>query len=82
MPRLKLPAAIMLLVGSGLRPNELRARRPASGGDEPYVVEYYYKARWGYATEFIRLFKKNHYPVLAKQVESGRIVEVNAVAPR
>jgi len=27
-------------------------------------VEYYYKARWGFADEFIRLFKKNHFPVL------------------
>ncbi len=41
--------------------------------DKPYAVEYYYKARWGYADEFIRLFKKNHYPVLKKQIELGRI---------
>jgi hypothetical protein len=32
--------------------------------DEPYVVEYYYKAKWGHAEEFLALFKKNHYPVL------------------
>ena len=50
--------------------------------EPPYVVEYYYKARWGYAAEFLRLFKKNHYPVLAKQVESGRILQVTAVRPR
>ena len=25
------------------------------------MVEYYYKAKWEYADEFIRLFKKNHY---------------------
>ncbi len=50
--------------------------------DRPYVVEYYYKARWGYADEFIRLFKKNHYPVLKKQIELGRILKVSAVKPR
>jgi hypothetical protein len=50
--------------------------------DKPYVVEYYYKARWGYADEFIRLFKKNHYPVLKKQIEMGRILNVSAVKPR
>ncbi len=50
--------------------------------DKPYTVEYYYKARWGYADEFIRLFKKNHYPVLKKQMELGRIVKISAARPR
>ncbi len=49
--------------------------------DRPYIVEYYYKTRWGYADEFIRLFRKNHYPVLKKQV-GGRILHVSAVRPR
>jgi hypothetical protein len=50
--------------------------------DQPFVVEYYYTAKWGYADEFVRLFKKNHYPVLKKQIETGRIVQVTAVKPR
>jgi hypothetical protein len=50
--------------------------------DRPYVIEYYYKARWGCADEFIRLFKKNHYPLLKKQIELGRILKVSAVKPR
>jgi hypothetical protein len=50
--------------------------------DKPYVVEYYYKAKWGYADEFISLFKKNHYPVLKKQIEMGRMLKVTAVKPR
>lgn len=54
----------------------------ARAQDQPFVVEYYYKARWGYANEFIQLFKKNHYPVLKKQMEMGRILQVTAVAPR
>jgi hypothetical protein len=49
---------------------------------QPFAVEYYYKARWGYASEFIELFKKNHYPVLQKEMELGRILQVTAVAPR
>jgi hypothetical protein len=57
-------------------------RPPAAGTEQPYVVEYYYQARWGYADEFIRLFRKNHYPVLRKQMESGRLLSVAAVAPR
>jgi hypothetical protein len=50
--------------------------------DQPYVVEYYYKAKWGYAGEFLRLFKKNHYPVLKKELEMGRILQVSVAAPR
>ena len=50
--------------------------------DELFVADYYYKAKWGYADEFIRLFMKNHYPVLKKQMETGRILSVTCVKPR
>jgi hypothetical protein len=50
--------------------------------DEPFVAEYYYKAKWGYADEFITLFKRNHFPVLKKQMETGRILSVTALKPR
>ncbi len=49
--------------------------------EQPFVVEYYYKAKWGYATEFINLFKKNHYPVLKKEMEGGRILQLKAETP-
>jgi hypothetical protein len=50
--------------------------------DKPYTVEYYYKTKWGHAEEFIRLFKKNHYPILKKQIELGRLLQISAVRPR
>jgi hypothetical protein len=50
--------------------------------DKPFVVEYYYKTKWGYADEFIRLFKKNHYPILKKQVELGRFLSIKTEKPR
>ena len=46
------------------------------------MVEYYYKAKWGFADEFARLFQKNHLPILKKQIESGRLLEVKAEKPR
>jgi hypothetical protein len=49
--------------------------------ERPFVVEYYYKAKWGHADEFIALFKRNHYPILKKEVESGRLLKVFAVQP-
>jgi len=58
------------------------AQAPPAGSSEPFVVEYYYKVRWGHADEFIRLFKKNHYPVLKRQIELGHAQQVTAEAPR
>src|SRR5208282_3706921 len=49
---------------------------------QPFVIEYYYKAKWGHADEFLVLFKKNHYPVLKKEMELGRILKVSMTAPR
>jgi len=48
----------------------------------PYVIEYYYKAKWGHAEEFLALFKKNHLPVLRKEIEMGRILKVSMAAPQ
>jgi Spy/CpxP family protein refolding chaperone len=53
----------------------------ASQTDKPYTVAYYYKIKWGYYDEFIRLFKKNHAPVLKAQQQAGRIIDVKAYAP-
>jgi hypothetical protein len=61
---------------------EAAARLITQTADKPFVVEYYYKAKWGYADEFIRLFKKNHYPVLKKEKDLGRILQVTASSPR
>jgi len=59
-----------------------RARaQGAAQGDKPFVAEYYYKTKWGHADEFIALFRKNHYPILKKEVESGRMLKVFAVQP-
>src|ERR1700739_71027 len=52
-----------------------------SATDKPFVIEYYYKTKWGHADEFISLFRKNHYPVLKKELEMGRLLKVSAVAP-
>jgi hypothetical protein len=54
----------------------------SEGKDQPYAIEYYYKAKWGHADEFLALFKKNHYPVLKKEMELGRMLKVSMVTPR
>jgi hypothetical protein len=54
----------------------------AASSSKPFVVEYYYKVKWGHQQEFLDLFKKNHYPLLKKQIEMGRMTSVTVTAPR
>ena len=60
----------------------LVAALPARAQDKPYVIEYYYKTKWGSADEFLQLFRKNHLPVLKKQIEAGRILSVKLEKPQ
>ena len=77
---MRLIAAIGLLAAAtGFTPV---AEAQAAAKAEPYVVEYYYKVKWGFTGEFLALFRKNHYPVLKREMELGRIVSVSAVEPR
>jgi len=50
--------------------------------DQAFVVENYYKAKWGYAVEFLDLYKKNHLPLLKKAVEKGDIISIKVDKPR
>jgi hypothetical protein len=50
--------------------------------DEPFTIENYYKVKWGYADEFIDLWKTNHYPLLKKAQEKGDIISVTAEKPK
>jgi hypothetical protein len=54
----------------------------AESKEQPFAIEYYYKAKWGHAEEFLALFKKNHYPVLKKEIELGRMLRVSMTVPR
>lgn len=50
--------------------------------DEPFTIENYYKVKWGYADEFINLWKANHYPLLKKAQAKGDIISVTAEKPK
>ncbi len=54
---------------------------PQAAADQPYTMEYYYKVQWGHQQEFLQLFLKNHYPLLKKGVESGRMLSVKIETP-
>lgn len=46
-----------------------------------HVVEYLYKCRWGAFDEFMALYVKNHYPILKRYKQLGRIVSMSATFP-
>jgi hypothetical protein len=50
--------------------------------DATFTIENYYKVKWGYAEEFINLWKVNHYPLLKKAKENGDILNVIAEKPK
>ncbi|HEX2327403.1 MAG TPA: hypothetical protein VHN74_01670 [Candidatus Angelobacter sp.] len=66
-------AAVQSLLGQGAPPQ--------GGADQPYVMEYYYKVQWGHQQEFLQLFLKNHYPLLQKNLDGGRMLSVKIETP-
>ena len=47
-----------------------------------FTLENYYKVKWGFADEFINLWKVNHYPLLKKAIDKGDIISVEAEKPK
>ncbi|HTP34387.1 MAG TPA: hypothetical protein VMJ75_19550 [Candidatus Acidoferrales bacterium] len=75
-----LPLFVLLLAAI---PRHLGAQGapPQSGANQPYTMEYYYKVQWGRQQEFLQLFLKNHYPLLQRNIQSGRILSVKIEQP-
>jgi hypothetical protein len=72
---------LTLLLSVVARPLLAQGAPPQGAPDQPYVMEYYYKVQWGHQQEFLTLFLKNHYPLLMKEAESGRILSVKIEQP-
>lgn len=71
----------VILLALITRPLFPQGAPPQGGPDQPYTVEYYYKVQWGRQQEFLQLFLKNHYPLLKKVSDSGRIVGLKIETP-
>jgi hypothetical protein len=72
---------LALLILAGSLPLLAQGAPPQSAADQPYAMEYYYKVQWGHQQEFLTLFLKNHYPLLQKNVEAGRMLSVRIEQP-
>jgi len=73
--KVQIPSITLILILLGVLSHD-------AASAQGVAVEYYYKVKWGHADEFIELYRKNHYPILESQVESGRFLRVFAEKPR
>src|ERR1039458_9844423 len=72
---------LTLLLAAAAQPLLAQGAPPQGSPDQPYIMEYYYKAQWGHQQEFLQLFLKNHYPLLLKNVAVGRMLSVKIETP-
>lgn len=72
---------VVIAVG-GLVYGQALAPLPAASSSTAFVVESYYRVRWGSEEEFMTLFRKNHVPFLRRQIEKGILLDVRLDAPR
>ena len=61
----------------------IRAQAPAAqaASRSERTVWYFYRVKWGFQDEFVRLFRKNHFPVLKEEMKAGRIKDVRTFVP-
>lgn len=81
MRRMLLAVFALVFAVSLVIPARAQGSPPQGGADQPYTVEYYYKLQWGHQQEFLKLFLKNHYPLLKKIQSTGRILAVKIEQP-
>jgi len=72
---------LTLVFAAAAQPLLAQGAPPQGAADQPYTMEYYYKTQWGHQQEFLQLFLKNHYPLLQKMVETGRMLSVKIEQP-
>lgn len=54
---------------------------PPAAADQAVTVEYYYRIKWGSDLEFIRLYEKNHAPLLEEMRKAGFIRSMKVEQP-
>jgi hypothetical protein len=83
--RTALVLSTLAALSAANRPRAALASTPASLRRPPraagFVVEYYYKTKWGHFDEFVDLYVKNHLPILRRYQQLGRILSMSAAFP-
>ena len=75
-------AVLIVFAGrSQARGQQATANPAVSGSDKPYLVEWVYKVKWGYADEFWQLFKKYQIATLNREKELGYVTSYTVYRP-
>jgi hypothetical protein len=81
MPKILLAVLGALIAVATAAPLTAQGAPPQTVAGQPYTIEYYYKCQWGHQQEFLTLFLKNHWPMLVKEKESGRLLSLKIESP-
>ena len=73
--------ALLGLASAGNARAAMQAPTAQASGRPERTVWYFYRVKWGHQEEFVELFKKNHYPILKAQQETGRVTSVRIFVP-
>ena len=76
-----LAVAIALAGVPQARGQQAVANPTASATEKPYLVEWVYKVKWGYADEFWQLFKKYQIATLNREKELGYVTSYTVYRP-
>ena len=81
-----LAIAVAMLLASAIPPAYAQggqSNSPAATAvvDKPYVVEWVYKVKWGYADEFWEIFKKYQIATLNREKELGYVTSYTVYRP-
>jgi hypothetical protein len=81
-----LALAVVMLLASAIPPASAQqgsSNSPAatSAADKPYLVEWVYKVKWGYADEFWQIAKKYQIATLNREKELGYVTSYTVYRP-
>ena len=62
-------------------PGHAQAPAAQSASATQKTAWYFYRVKWGFQDEFVRLYAKNHLPVMLEEKKAGRIIDIKTYVP-
>jgi hypothetical protein len=78
---MKRALVLLAALAASVAPLRLAVAQSDAKSSTAFTYEFYYKVKWGHFDEFLTLYKKNHRPILKKQIERGEILSISAAFP-
>ncbi len=78
----KMNVAVFILLSVAISSAPLNAA-PATKtpAERPYLVEWVYKVKWGYADEYLELLKKYQFKILDREKQLGNVLQYTVYHP-